>query len=63
MYAWRSLKRGYTSEDLGISEFKAKSIMMKEEINNFKTSLNNEHLGKTFDDKYESIKNKFGSFF
>ncbi len=30
MYAWRSLKRGYSRKDLGISAFKAQRIKLKE---------------------------------
>jgi choline-phosphate cytidylyltransferase len=30
MYVWRSLKRGYTAKDVGISAFKAQRMKIKE---------------------------------
>ena len=56
MYVWRSLKRGYTRKDLGISAFKAQRIKLKESYKEFKDSLEREHIGKSFDDKYVKIK-------
>lgn len=39
MYVWRSLKRGYSAQDLGISAFKAQRIKFKEQYNEFKDSF------------------------
>ena len=36
MYVGRSLKRGYSTKDLGISAFKAQRIKFKEQYNEFK---------------------------
>ena len=60
MYAWRSLSRGYSREDLGISAFKASRIKLKERYNKFKDSLKKEQIGKIFDEEYDKIRNKFG---
>jgi hypothetical protein len=59
MYVWRSLKRGYTRKDLGISAFKASRIKIKEQYKSFKDSLEREHIGKSFDNSYLKIKKKF----
>lgn len=58
MYVWRSLKRGYSRKDLGISAFKAQRIKFKEQYKEFKGSLEKEHIGKAFDLGYEKIRNK-----
>lgn len=58
MYVWRSLKRGYSTKDLGISAFKAQRIKFKEQYNEFKDKFQKEHFGKTFDEGYEKIRNK-----
>lgn len=58
MYVWRSLKRGYTRKDLGISAFKASRIKLKEQYKEFKESLEKEHLGKSFDEGYDKIRSK-----
>jgi choline-phosphate cytidylyltransferase len=59
MYVWRSLKRGYSRKDLGISAFKALRIKLKEQYKEFKGSFKKEPLGKSFDDKYAKFKTKF----
>jgi choline-phosphate cytidylyltransferase len=56
MYVWRSLKRGYTTKDLGISAFKAQRIKFKEQYQDFKNSLQKEHIGKSFDNSYDKIR-------
>jgi len=58
MYVWRSLKRGYTTKDLGISAFKAQRIKFKEQYQDFKNSLKKEHIGKSFDNSYDKIRQK-----
>ena len=62
MYIWRSLKRGYSSKDLGISTFKAQRVKLKEAYKEFKGSFKKEHLGKTFDDSYDKIRERFSNF-
>ena len=61
MYAWRSLKRGYSRKDLGISAFKAQRIKLKEQYKEFKESLEKEHLGKSFDEGYDKLRSKVSS--
>lgn len=58
MYVWRSLKRGYSRKDLGISAFKAQRIKLKEQYKEFKESLDKEHIGKSFDEGYDKIRTK-----
>lgn len=58
MYVWRSMKRGYSRKDIGISAFKEQRIKLKEQYKQFKDSLDKEPLGKAFDDNYEKIRNK-----
>ncbi|CDW83111.1 choline-phosphate cytidylyltransferase b isoform 1 [Stylonychia lemnae] len=58
MYVWRSLKRGYSRKDIGISAFKAQRIKFKENFKEFKDSLEKEHLGKSFDTGYDKIRTK-----
>lgn len=55
MYVWRSLKRGYSRKDLGISAFKEYRIKIKEQYKDFKDSLNKEHLGTSFDNGYDKM--------
>ena len=56
MYIKRSLKRGYSTKDLGISAFKAFRIKLKDGYKNFKDSFEKEHIGKAFDEGYEKIR-------
>ena len=58
MYVWRSLKRGYSTKDLGISAFKAQRIKIKEQYKEFKDSFDKEPFGKAFDKGYEKIRSK-----
>lgn len=58
MYIKRSLKRGYSTKDLGISAFKAFRIKLKDGYKNFKDSFEKEHIGKAFDEGYEKIRTK-----
>jgi hypothetical protein len=62
MYVWRSLKRGYSRKDLGISAFKEGRIKFKEQYKDFKDSFKKEHLGKAFDTSYDKIKNNVKEF-
>jgi hypothetical protein len=62
MYVWRSLKRGYSRKDLGISAFKEQRIKFKEQYKEFKDSLDKEHLGKSFDTNYDKLRSKFSKF-
>lgn len=61
MYVWRSLKRGYSNKDLGISAFKAQRLKLRESYKSFKDSLEKEHLGKAFDNSYDKIRTKFSN--
>ena len=61
MYVWRSLSRGYSHKDLGISAFKAQRIKLKEKYKNFKNSFEKEHIGKAFDDGYDKIRNNISN--
>jgi len=61
MYVWRSLNRGYSRKDIGISAFKAQRIKFKEQYKEFKDSLEKEHLGKSFDQGYDKIRRKFSN--
>lgn len=56
MYVWRSLKRGYSRKDLGISAWKAQRIKFKNQYKEFKSSLEKEHLGSSFDKGYDKIR-------
>lgn len=58
MYVWRSLKRGYSRKDLGISAFKEQRIKFKEQYREFKRSLDKEHIGKSFDNNYDKMRSK-----
>jgi len=58
MYVWRSLKRGYTRKDLGISAFKAQKIKLMENYHEFKDKFHKEPLGSTFDKGYDKIRQK-----
>ena len=62
MYVWRSLKRGYNSKDLGISAFKAQRIKLKNQYQEFKESLEKEHLGTSFDKGYSKLTKVVSSF-
>lgn len=62
MYVWRSLKRGYNSKDLGISAFKAQRIKLKNQYQEFKESLEKEHLGSSFDKGYNKLTKVVSSF-
>jgi len=62
MYVWRSLKRGYNSKDLGISAFKAQRIKLKNQYQEFKESLEKEHLGTSFDKGYNKLTKVVSSF-
>jgi len=62
MYVWRSLKRGYNSKDLGISAFKAQRIKLKNQYQEFKESLEKEHLGSSFDKGYSKITKVVSNF-
>lgn len=62
MYVWRSLKRGYNRKDLGISAFKAQRIKIKNRYQEFKESLEKEHLGTSFDKGYDKIRRSLSNF-
>lgn len=55
MYVWRSLKRGYSRKDLGISAFKEYRLKFKEQYKDFKDSLKKEHIGMSFDKGYDKM--------
>ena len=57
MYVWRSLKRGYTRRDIGISAFKAQRIKFKKRFENFKEFFGKEPVGKSFDKGIDKVKN------
>lgn len=62
MYVWRSLKRGYSRKDLGISAFKAQRIKFKNRYSEFKDSLEKEHLGTSFDKGFDKIRKLVSGF-
>ena len=62
MYVWRSLKRGYNRKDLGISAFKAQRIKLKNQYQEFKESLEKEHLGTSFDKGYSKLTKVVSNF-
>ena len=62
MYVWRSLKRGYSTKDLGISAWKAQRIKFKNQYREFKDSLEKEHLGTSFDKGYDRLRKIVSGF-
>ena len=61
-YIWRNLERGYTPNDLGISDFKLLRLKTKNRFQKFKENFDKEHFGKTFDSNYDKLKGVFGKF-
>jgi choline-phosphate cytidylyltransferase len=49
MYVGRSLNRGYTRKDIGVSAFRASWIKFKDSYSKFRDRLDKEHLGSSFD--------------
>ena len=60
MYMMRSLNRGYSNKDLGVSKFKVQRIRFGDKIKQLVHRFESEHIGKTFDEGYEKLRRRVG---
>ena len=61
MYMLRSLQRGYSSKDLGVSGFKIQRIKLADNVKKLVHRFESEHIGKTFDEGYDKLRKRIGN--
>lgn len=62
LYVKRSMERGYSRADIGISKSKMMRIKLKDNFNKWLAAFEREHIGQTFDRNYHYLRDTISKF-
>ena len=62
MYVKRSMERGYSRRDIGISQSKMMRIKLKDNFQKWLHAFEREHIGQTFDRNYANLRETITNF-